>query len=194
MVRSSSKLDNALGHGSSLQRIHYLTANEASSFKEGALDEHASGPTLAIGCSGHSDSSPVNCKQSVPAGFIRLFYEMGRSHSPAGSDCPTNHRRACQDFLCVWICRRSCTLIKAGTLKALLCGRPWKLLALPSLTQQPITYQGDGMVEHMNRSLLQMFHCFVEKQHDWGRYLPLVMFAYRTAVDTSTRVIIFPHV
>ena len=86
-------------------------------------------------------------------------------------------------------------MIKAGTLKVLLCRRPWKLLALPSPTQQPITYRGGGsMAEHMNRSLLQMFYCFVEKQHDWERYLPLVMCAYRTAVHASTRVTIFPHV
>ena len=53
---------------------------------------------------------------------------------------------------------------------------------------------GGSMAEHMNRSLLQMFYCFVEKQHDWERYLPLVMCAYRTAVHASTRVTIFPHV
>ena len=29
--------------------------------------------------------------------------------------------------------------------------------------------QGDGMVERMDRSLLQMLRCFVEKQHDWER-------------------------
>ena len=75
-VCSSSKLNTALGHRSSLPRMHYLPGNEASSFKESALDEHASGPTLAIGCSGHSETSPVHCKQSVPAGCIRLFYEM----------------------------------------------------------------------------------------------------------------------
>ena len=27
----------------------------------------------------------------------------------------------------------------------------------------------------MNRLLLPMFHCFVEKQHDWERYLALVI-------------------
>ncbi len=35
--------------------------------------------------------------------------------------------------------------------------------------------QGDGMVECMNRSLLPMFHCFVEKQHDWEHYFMLVI-------------------
>ena len=120
-VRSSSKLNTALGHESSLPRMHSLPANEASSFKEIALDEHASGPTLAIGCSGHSESFPVHCKQSVPAGCIRLFYEMAEAILlPAGSDCPTNHCIACQNFLCVWICSRCCTLIKARSLKVLL--------------------------------------------------------------------------
>ena len=47
------------------------------------------------------------------------------------------------------------------------------------------------MVERMNRSLLQMLHCFVEKQHDWERYLALVLFAHRTAVHVSTRVTAF---
>ena len=33
-----------------------------------------------------------------------------------------------------------------------------------------------------------MLRCFAEKQHDWERYLPLVMFAYRTSVHASTKV------
>ena len=48
--------------------------------------------------------------------------------------------------------------------------------------------QGDGMVERLNRSLLQILRAFVEKQHDWERYLPMVMFAYRTSVHASTKV------
>lgn len=48
--------------------------------------------------------------------------------------------------------------------------------------------QGDGMVERLNRSLLQMLRTFVEKESDWERYLPLVLYAYRTAVHSSTSV------
>ena len=46
--------------------------------------------------------------------------------------------------------------------------------------------QGDGMVERLNRSLLQMLRAFVEKEDDWERYLPWVLYAYRTSVHTST--------
>ena len=48
--------------------------------------------------------------------------------------------------------------------------------------------QGDGLVERFNRSLLQMLRAFVEKESDWERYLPLVLYAYRTAVHSSTGV------
>ena len=41
--------------------------------------------------------------------------------------------------------------------------------------------QGDGMVERFNRTLLQMLRAYVREQADWERFLPLVLFAYRTA-------------
>lgn len=46
--------------------------------------------------------------------------------------------------------------------------------------------QGDGMVERFNRSLLQLLRVYVERQDEWERHLPLVLYAYRTAVHTST--------
>ena len=48
--------------------------------------------------------------------------------------------------------------------------------------------QGDGMVERLNRSLLQLLRSYVDKQDDWEQYLPLVLYAYRTSVHTSTGV------
>ena len=40
----------------------------------------------------------------------------------------------------------------------------------------------------MNRSLLQLLRAYVETQEDWERFLPLVLYAYRTAVHSSTGV------
>jgi hypothetical protein len=48
--------------------------------------------------------------------------------------------------------------------------------------------QGDGMVERMNRSLLQLLRSYVETQDEWERYLPLGLFAYRTAVHAMIGV------
>jgi len=48
--------------------------------------------------------------------------------------------------------------------------------------------QGDGMVERLNRSLLQLLRVYVDTQEEWERYLPLVLFAYHTAVHASTGV------
>ena len=48
--------------------------------------------------------------------------------------------------------------------------------------------QGDGMVERLNRSLLQMLRTYVERQEDWEKYLPLVLHAYRSAPHSSTGI------
>ena len=44
------------------------------------------------------------------------------------------------------------------------------------------------MVERLSQSLLQMLRSYVEQEADWERYLPLVMFTYRTTVHSSTKV------
>ena len=44
------------------------------------------------------------------------------------------------------------------------------------------------MVEHFNRSLLQLLHCYVETEEDWERFLPLVLYAYCTVQRSSTGV------
>ena len=45
--------------------------------------------------------------------------------------------------------------------------------------------QDDGMVERFNRSLLQLLRSYVESQNNWERYLPLVLYVYRTATHYS---------
>ena len=47
---------------------------------------------------------------------------------------------------------------------------------------------GDGLVERFNQFLLQMLRAYVQQQHDWEPYLPLVLYAYRTAVHAPTGV------
>ena len=44
------------------------------------------------------------------------------------------------------------------------------------------------MVERFNRSLLQMLRSYVENEADWERHLPLVLYAYRTSVHSSTGI------
>ena len=46
--------------------------------------------------------------------------------------------------------------------------------------------EDDGMVERFNRSLLQLLRTYVEKEEDWEKHLPLALYAYRTAVHSST--------
>ena len=44
------------------------------------------------------------------------------------------------------------------------------------------------MVEHFNRSLLQLLRCYVDTEDDWECYLLLILYAYRTAQHSSTGV------
>ena len=48
--------------------------------------------------------------------------------------------------------------------------------------------QGDGMVERFNRSLLQLLRCYTDTEDDWEEFLPMVMYAYRTAKHSSTNL------
>ena len=51
--------------------------------------------------------------------------------------------------------------------------------------------QGDGMVEHLNQSILQILCSYVTKETDWEQYLPLIVYTYRTTVHSSTQVSLF---
>ena len=44
------------------------------------------------------------------------------------------------------------------------------------------------MVEHFNRTLLQLQRAYVASQSDWETYLPQVLYAYRTECHSSTGV------
>ena len=76
--------------------------------------------------------------------------------------------------------------ILTQTLKVPSSPKPCKHLVSPSPVLLLTIPQGDGMVERFNRSLLQLLRAYVDNQDDWEWYLPLVLYAYRTAVHSST--------
>ena len=48
--------------------------------------------------------------------------------------------------------------------------------------------QGNSLVERSNRTILQMLRCYVEESWEWEKYLPLVLYAYRTTKHATTKV------
>ena len=50
----------------------------------------------------------------------------------------------------------------------------------------PYHPMGDGLVERMNRSLLNLFRTFVQNEGDWEQHLRLLLYIYRTTKHSST--------
>ena len=50
---------------------------------------------------------------------------------------------------------------------------------------------GDGLVERMNRSLLNLLRTLVEKESDWEEHVQLLLFVYRTTKHSTTKL--SPH-
>ena len=61
----------------------------------------------------------------------------------------------------------------------------------------PYHPQGDGLVERMNRSMLNLLRTFVQQEGDWEQHLQLLLYKYRTTKHTSTGLslhkILFGH-
>ena len=64
-----------------------------------------------------------------------------------------------------------------------------KIFGIKKTRTTPLYPQSDGMVERMNRTLLNSLSAFVsDHQRDWDLCTPLVLLAYRTAVHEATKV------
>ena len=67
----------------------------------------------------------------------------------------------------------------------------WELYTLTGINKSWTTAyhpESDGMIEWFNRPLLQLLRTNVALQSDWGCYLPIVLYAYRTTVHSATGV------
>lgn len=64
----------------------------------------------------------------------------------------------------------------------------WKIFEVKKINTSAYHPQTDGLVERFNRTLAKMLAAYVEKnQKDWDEHLPYVLFAYRTAEQSSTK-------
>ena len=50
----------------------------------------------------------------------------------------------------------------------------------------PYHPMGDGLVECMNRSLLNLLHSYVHREGDWEEHIQLLLFVYRTTRHATT--------
>ena len=47
---------------------------------------------------------------------------------------------------------------------------------------------GDGLVERMNRSLLNLLRALVQTESDWEEHVQLLLFVYRTTKHSTTKL------
>ena len=45
---------------------------------------------------------------------------------------------------------------------------------------------GDGLVEHINCSMLNLLHAFIEKKVDWEQHPQFLLYIYHTTKQSST--------
>ena len=63
-----------------------------------------------------------------------------------------------------------------------------KLLGVRKTRATPLRPQNDGLVESLNRTLMQeLATCCQESQANWDRKLPLMLIAYRSAEHKATQ-------
>lgn len=66
-------------------------------------------------------------------------------------------------------------------------GEVCRRLGIKKTRTTPLHPQSDGLVERFNRTLSTQLAILVDKQqHDWDLHLPVILWAYRTAVQEST--------
>ena len=89
------------------------------------------------------------------------------------------------------------TLTKVGTFESQILGDLCKVFKVTKSHTTPYHPQGDGLVERMNRSLLNLLRTFVEKEGGWEQHLQLLLYIYRTTKHASTGLspheILFGH-
>ena len=63
----------------------------------------------------------------------------------------------------------------------------WELLDVHRLRTTPYHPECDGLSERFNRTLISMISAFVnEKSDNWDQLLPMLTFAYNTAIHSTT--------
>ncbi len=64
-----------------------------------------------------------------------------------------------------------------------------KSVGIKHKTTSSFHHQTDGMVEKFNRTFLNMIRNYVsESQDEWSTHIPLILYAYRTAVNDTTGI------
>ena len=58
----------------------------------------------------------------------------------------------------------------------------------PEESYNYILSTGVGIVERSNCSILQLLHCYAETEDDWEQFMPMLIFANRTATHSSTNL------
>ena len=77
------------------------------------------------------------------------------------------------------------TQIKATTSRATYLQNYARPLRSPKAIPHLITL-GDGLVERMNRTLLNLLRTYTQEEGDWEEHLQLLLFVYRTTKHSST--------
>ena len=63
-----------------------------------------------------------------------------------------------------------------------------KIFCVTKSHTTPYHPMGDGLVEHMNRSLLNLLRALLKTESDWEEHVQLLLFVYRTTKYSTTKL------
>ena len=84
--------------------------------------------------------------------------------------------------------QKSYTQIQGGNFESILIKELCQILGTTKTRTTPYQPQSDGMIERYNRTLLNMLSIATEENpHDWDMIVPLLMMAYRSSTQETTK-------
>ena len=101
-------------------------------------------------------------------------------------EATTVAKKLTEDWICCFGAPYSIHTDQGRNFESKLFAELCELLDVWKTRTSPYHPQSDGLVERLNRTILMMLSIVLEKQSNWDKYLPYVMFAYRSSVHKTT--------
>ena len=161
-----------------MPRIKATNANQSST------DQHTYWSAVGNSCCGHTATAPVQSAQQVPLSWQDYFTKWAEA-VPLPDQTVESITRELVSIFNHFGLPNILLSDQGANFESTMLNCTLEAFGICKSRTTPYHPQGDGMVEHLNCTLLQMLRAYVSKSSDWELHLPLALFAYHSAVHPS---------